>query len=63
MAANLLKEFEPEIESITLIPSDGGRYEVQVNDHLIYSKLSTFRHAEPGEVEKLVETYLKEGKR
>ena len=56
MAANLLKQFEPEIESITLIPSDGGRYEVQVNDHLIYSKLSTFRHAESGEVEKLVET-------
>jgi len=59
--AELLKEFEPEIESVTLVPSDGGRFEVRVNDRLIYSKLETYRHAEPGEVPGLVRKLLHEG--
>ncbi len=57
----MLEKFEPEIESVTLIPSDGGRYEVTVNDKLIYSKLATHRHADPGEVTRLVNQYLHEG--
>jgi selenoprotein W-related protein len=57
--AELLKEFEPEIESITLVPSDGGRFEVTVNDQLIYSKLQTHRHAEPGEVTGAIRKILK----
>jgi selenoprotein W-related protein len=56
---DLLNNFEPEIESVTLIPSDGGRYEVSVNGQLIYSKLQTGRHAEPGEVVGLVQKYSK----
>jgi selenoprotein W-related protein len=51
---DLLKEFEHVIESVTLIPSDGGRFEVSVNGKLIYSKLQTKRHAEAGEVLGLV---------
>ena len=51
---DLLKEFEHVIESITLVPSDGGRFEVTVNGTLIYSKLQTKRHAEPGEVVGLI---------
>ena len=39
---------------MTLVPSDGGRFEVSVNGKLIYSKLETKRHAEPGEVVRLV---------
>lgn len=60
--AELLKEFEPEIESFTLIPSDEGRFEVVVNDRLVYSKLATNRHADPGEVSGLVRKLLLEGK-
>jgi selenoprotein W-related protein len=60
--AELLKEFESDIESITLIPSDGGRFEVSVNKVLIYSKLKTNRHVEPGEVNQLIRSYLREGK-
>lgn len=56
----LLKEFEPQIEAITVIPSDGGRFEVTVNDQLIYSKLQTHRHAEPGEIVGLVRKSLKQ---
>lgn len=59
LATDLLKKFEPEIETLALIPSDGGKYEIQVNDTLIYSKLETNRHAEPGEIAGLVEKYLK----
>ncbi|NLH07356.1 MAG: hypothetical protein GX484_07115 [Chloroflexi bacterium] len=53
-----MKQFEPEIAQLTLIPSDGGRFEVEVNGELIYSKLKTRRHAEPGEVESLIREML-----
>jgi len=59
LTADLLNEFEPEIESLTLVPSDGGRFEVSVNSTLIYSKLETHRHAEPGEVVDLVRKLLR----
>jgi len=59
LANELLNGFEPEIESITLIPSEGGRFEITVNDMLIYSKLQTGRHANPGEVIALVEGLMK----
>jgi len=54
----LLETYEPNIESLTLIPSDGGRFEVVINDHLIYSKLETKRHAEKGEVIGLVQKLM-----
>jgi len=50
----LLKNYEHLLETITLVPSDGGRFEVTVNGELLYSKLETHRHAEPGEVLGLV---------
>jgi len=50
----LLKDYEHLIETITLVPSDGGRFEVTINGKLLYSKLETHRHAEPGEVLGLV---------
>jgi len=50
----LLKGYEHVIESVALIPSDGGRFEVSVNGDLIYSKLQTKRHAEAGEVVNLI---------
>ncbi len=45
---------EDRIESIKLIPSSGGVFEVTVNGELVYSKAATGRHANPGEVYKLV---------
>ena len=50
----LLKGYEHMIESVALIPSDGGRFEVSVNGDLIYSKLQTKRHAEAGEIVNLI---------
>lgn len=60
--AELLNEFEPETASISLIPSDSGRFEVTVNGKLLYSKLATGRHANPGEVAKLVKEFMTKGK-
>lgn len=58
LANELLKAFEADIETFTLIPSDGGRFEVTVNATLIYSKLKTNRHAAPGEVLGLVKKII-----
>ena len=46
MATQLLDEFEPDIDAFTLIVSDGGRFEVEVDGDLVYSKKETGRHAE-----------------
>lgn len=50
----LLKHYEHLIEEIKLIPSDDGKFEVTVNGQLLYSKLKSRRHAEPGEILSLV---------
>lgn len=54
LADELLKNYEHMLEELTLVPSDGGRFEVTVNGQLLFSKLSTHRHAEAGEVLGLV---------
>jgi selenoprotein W-related protein len=59
LATEILNNLEPEIESLNLVPSDGGRYEISVDDSLVYSKLQTGRHAEPGEVLGLIRKFLK----
>jgi selenoprotein W-related protein len=53
LTEELLSLYTPAIESLVLIPSAGGRFEVKVDDNLLYSKKATGRHAEPGEVVKL----------
>jgi selenoprotein W-related protein len=59
LVEELLREYEHAIESVALIPSDGGRFEVEANGKLVYSKLQTNRHAEPGEVLKLISKLVK----
>lgn len=50
----LLKDYEHVIESLGLIPSDEGRFEVSVNGQLIFSKLEIKRHAEAGEIVNII---------
>jgi len=54
----LLKKYEREIEAISLIPSGNGLFEVMVNGNLIFSKESMGRHAEEGEVDRLLQESL-----
>lgn len=37
----LVSEYKRNIESLTLIPSDKGRFEVTIGEELVYSKLET----------------------
>ncbi len=45
-----MKEFKQDIESCTLIPSGGGRFEVTVDGELVYSKLKEGRFPEYDEI-------------
>jgi selenoprotein W-related protein len=54
LAGQVLNALEKQISSFTLVPADGGRFEVTVNGRLVYSKLAAGRHAEPGEVLALI---------
>jgi len=58
LVAELLNLFEPDIESITLVPSDAGRFEFSINGKLVFSKLESHRHADAGEIAGLVRKYL-----
>jgi selenoprotein W-related protein len=44
------REIEYFIEDWKLIPSTGGKFEVTVNDEVVFSKKQMGRHAEEGEV-------------
>lgn len=59
LTAELLEAWETEIQSLTLIPSDGGVFEVKVDSDLVFSKKALGRHAEPGEVKRLIEARRK----
>ena len=52
MAAEL-KQIWAETD-VRLIPSSGGVFEVKVDGDLIFSKKALRRHAEPGEVVRLI---------
>ena len=51
--AELLQEFQFEIDAVRIVPSSGGVFEVAVNGDLLFSKANLGRHAEPGEVMEL----------
>ncbi len=41
MTARILNELKRRVSALTLVPSDGGRFEIEVDGELIYSKLAT----------------------
>ncbi len=55
MTDQLLKDYTHSIASLTLLPSSGGRFDVRVEDQLLFSKKEVGRHANPGEVAALLE--------
>ncbi len=57
MAAKLL-ELKQRIDSLRLIPSGGGAFEVSVNGHKIHSKLQTGQFPEPDAMFKAVKAKL-----
>ena len=51
----LLAGWAPIIADIRLLPSSKGRFEVMLDDELIFSKAALGRHAQPGELAAIVE--------
>ena len=54
----LLHEYSDKIQSLTLVPSSGGRFEVTVNDRLIYSKASEGRFPELNELKQQLHEFM-----
>jgi selenoprotein W-related protein len=54
LIGELLTKYEFQLDSVTIIPSDGGRFEVTLDGELIFSKKALGRHAEPGEIAALL---------
>ncbi|MDQ0338900.1 selenoprotein W-related protein [Caldalkalibacillus uzonensis] len=50
-----MENFKGQIESITLIPSGGGVFEVDVEGSRVFSKKETDRFPEKDEVSKIIE--------
>jgi len=61
LAEDILKYFEKQVSSVTLIPSYGGRFEVSINHDLVFSKLAERRHAFAGEVIRKMTDYFEKG--
>ena len=51
LAEKILKKKKQDLESLTLVPSEGGVFEVEVDGKLVYSKLKEGRFPEWAEVE------------
>ena len=49
-AHDLLHDYQHVIAELTLITGSKGIFDVIVDDDVLYSKKTTGRHAEPGEV-------------
>jgi selenoprotein W-related protein len=54
LASDVVDQWADRLGEIRLVPSSGGRFEVTLDGELIFSKASLDRHAEPGEVSRLI---------
>ena len=50
MAAALLNHFKQQITSLEMVPSGGGRFEIDVDGQSIYSKLETGQFPDESEI-------------
>lgn len=56
MAEQLLKHYKKDVSEFALVPSDGGRFEIELDDVLIYSKLAEKRYPDFTEIKSLIDT-------
>ncbi len=50
----MLSGWAPLFTEVVLVPAAQGRFEVTLDDELLYSKLATGRHVKAGEVANLL---------
>jgi len=53
-----VKTFKQKIDELTLLPSEGGRFEIEINERLVYSKLQTGRFPENSDIEEAVRSHI-----
>jgi selenoprotein W-related protein len=58
LADELLSGWAPIIQTVELIPSSNGRFEVSLDGDLIFSKKALGRHAAPREIVDLVRQHI-----
>ena len=56
MASELLGKYGTNITKLTMIPSDGGVFEVSKNDQLVFSKKELDRFPNNGEIVDLIKS-------
>jgi len=54
LAKEAVDQWADRLSEIRLVPSTGGRFEVTLDGDLVFSKAALDRHAEPGEVSRLI---------
>jgi len=54
LATKILTQYKTKLESLELIPSDGGCFELSLDGDLSYSKLETGEFPEEDEMVKLI---------
>jgi predicted Rdx family selenoprotein len=57
-ARDIMHDYQHVIAELTLVTGSAGVFDVVVDGEVIYSKHSTGRHAEPGEVLALFRDHL-----
>lgn len=53
-----MANYQHVIENFTFITGTKGAFELRVDDDLLYSKKSTGRHAEPGEIQQIFRDFV-----
>ena len=57
-ARDIMRDYQHVISEMSLVTGSSGVFDVVVDGHVIYSKHSTGRHAEPGEVLALLREFV-----
>jgi selenoprotein W-related protein len=58
LADQLVRKYKQRIAELTLLPSDGGCFEIKIDDELVYSKLSTGSFPDNAAIESMVQQKL-----
>ena len=58
MTEEILTEFKQQVSTLELIPSEGGRFEVEVDGDLVFSKLEEGEFPEFKQIQKSIKKKL-----
>jgi len=58
LAENILRTFGNQIESLTLIPSRGGVFEVELNNELVHSKKDVGAFPDEGKILEIIQQQM-----